>query len=263
MDANKDAKCYYTVDEFGIAEMVINNPPMNALSSSILTEIEETVSKIKADDAVRVVVLTGAGKAFVAGADIKEINDINSSHHGNSMVENGQRIFNSIENSDKPFIAAINGFCLGGGMELALACHIRIADEKAKMGLPEITLGIIPGYGGTQRTPRLIGKGRAFELILSGDFISGKDAELYGLVNRVSPEGKSVDEAKKLAKVIAARGRLAVKSIMRAIADGINVPFEEGLAIEREQFSKIIVSEDKKEGISAFIEKRKPKFQDK
>lgn len=148
--------CTYTVDDSGIALMVIDNPPMNALSTPVLSNIEEAVDQALADEKVRVVVFTGAGKAFIAGADIKEVEGLNTAEAGSAYLENGQRILNKIELADKPFIAAINGFALGGGMELALSCHIRIADETAQLGLPEIKLGIIPGYAGTQRTPALL-----------------------------------------------------------------------------------------------------------
>lgn len=258
-----DKKCGYTVDEHGIALMEINNPPMNALSTPVLSDIRETVMKAINDDSVRVVVFTGAGKAFIAGADITEVKAQNRAVDGSTYLENGHDLFNLIENAEKPFIAAINGFCLGGGMEFALACHIRLADETAQLGLPEIKLGIIPGYGGTQRTPRYIGKGRALELVLSGNFITGKTAETYGLVNRATPKGQVVDEAKQLAKAIASRSRLAVRAAMKAVREGMEMDMLPAQKFERELFGTLCETDDKKEGVAAFLEKREPAFKDK
>lgn len=255
--------CNYTVDESGVALMVIDNPPMNALSSSVLKDIKDAVTRALADVAVRTVVFTGQGKAFIAGADIKEINKIPGAHEAKQFAENGQKLFSMIENSDKPFIAAINGFALGGGMELALSCHMRLADETAQMGLPEIKLGIIPGYGGTQRASRAIGKARALEMILTGNFFSGAVAEKYGLVNRITAKGEVVNEAKALAKTIAMRGRPAVKAAMQAVSEGLNVHFAEGLKLEANEFGRLCETENMREGVSAFLEKREPKPIDK
>ncbi len=264
MSTDSTAKtCNYTVDESGIALMTINNPPMNALSRPVLEDMKDAISRANSDTAVRVVIFTGAGKAFIAGADIKQFLDIKSAKEGGDFLIPGQSILNLIENADKPYIAAINGFCLGGGLETALACHIRLADEAAQIGLPEIKLGIIPGYGGTQRTPRLIGKGRAYELILSGNFISGRQAETYGVVNRTVSSGTVVDEARKLAKAIAARGRIAVRNAMRAIREGTAMEFMAAQDFERGLFGELCMTDDKKEGVAAFLEKREPKISDK
>ncbi len=260
---NEGKACYYSVDENGIALMEINNPPMNALSTPVLGDIKDTVTKALADDKVRVVVFTGAGKAFIAGADIREVKGLTKAQQGSDYLINGQDIFNMIDNADKPFIAAINGFCLGGGMELALACHMRLADESAQMGLPEIKLGIIPGYAGTQRTPRLIGKGRAYELVLSGNFITGRQAETYGLVNRAVAKGEVVEEARKLAKAIAAKGRNGVKAAMKAVKEGLNMEFMAAQKFERDLFGTLCETEDKNEGVEAFLGKREPQFKDK
>jgi enoyl-CoA hydratase/carnithine racemase len=254
--------CTYTVDEQGIALMVINNPPMNALGTRVIKEIRETVEKALADNTVRVVVFTGEGKAFIAGADISEFTGLNKQKDGSDWLKPGQDLLNLIENADKPFIAAINGYALGGGTELALACHIRLADETAQMGLPEIKLGIIPGFGGTQRSPRLFGTGRAYELILSGNFISGKQAAEYGLVNRTVPKGESVNEAKKLAKAIALRGRPAVKAAMNAIRTGLTMNFNDALKMERDSFGTLCETDNKREGVMAFLEKRDPVAKD-
>ncbi|HPJ38179.1 MAG TPA: enoyl-CoA hydratase-related protein [Spirochaetota bacterium] len=260
---NKESTCYYSVDGNGIAIMEINNPPMNALSTPVLQDILSTVKKALNDENVRVIVFTGSGKSFIAGADIREIRDLDVAQKGSDYLIPGQELYNLIENADKPFIAAINGFCLGGGMEFALACHIRIADETAQLGLPEIKLGIIPGYGGTQRTPRLIGKGRAYELVLSGDFISGKQAELYGLVNRSVPKGEAVEHAKKTALSIAGRSRMAVKAAMKSIREGFVMELNQAQKFERDIFGTLCETNDKTEGVSAFLEKRDPSFMDK
>ncbi len=255
--------CSYTVDDRGVALMVVNNPPMNTLSQNVLSDIRETVIRANADPAVRAVVFTGEGKAFIAGADINEFVPKNTKKDGAGYLEKGQEMTNLIENSDKPYIAAINGFCLGGGMETALACHIRLADETAQIGLPEIKLGIIPGYGGTQRSARLIGKGRALELILTGNFISGRQAELYGIVNRAVPKGQVVEEAKSLAAAIASRSRCAIKNALRAVSEGPAMEFTKAMSFERELFGELCETADKKEGIAAFLEKREAKFTDR
>ncbi len=254
--------CSYTTDANGVALMVINKPPMNALSTPVIKDIRAAVEKALADDAVRVVVFTGEGRAFIAGADISEFTDLNTQKEGSDWLKQGQDLLNMIEFGDKPFIAAVNGFALGGGTELALACHIRIADETAQMGLPEIKLGIIPGFGGTQRAPRLFGTGRAYELILSGNFISGKQAAEYGLVNRAVTKGESVNEAKKLAGAIAQRGRPAIKTAMNVIRNGLALEFNEALKLERDSFGKLCETDNKREGVAAFLEKREPSAKD-
>jgi enoyl-CoA hydratase/carnithine racemase len=256
-------KCYYKVDERGIALMEVNNPPMNALSTAVLNDIREAVTSAIEDKSVRVIVFTGAGRAFIAGADIKELKDLNTTTAGSSYLVNGKEICNLIENANKPFIAAINGFCLGGGLEFALACHIRLADETAQLGFPEIKLGVIPGYAGTQRTPRTIGKGRAYELILSGNFVDGKEAVTYGLANRSTPKGEVINEAKKLAQDIAARSRMAVMAGLKAIREGFEMEFDESQRLEGELFGGLCETEDKNEGMSAFLEKRDANFKDK
>ncbi len=258
-----DKKCSYTVSD-GVAIMTIDNPPVNALSGPVLNDIEATVKETLADDSVRVIVFTGAGdKAFIAGADITEFTDLAEKEKATEFLAYGQNLTNLIEEADKPFIAAINGFCLGGGMEYALACHIRLADEEAQLGLPEIKLGIIPGYGGTQRTPRLVGKARALELILSGNFINGAQAAEYGLVNRAVPAGTVLDEAKKLAKTIAQKSRMNIKAALKAVNEGVEMGFKEGLKLEGKLFGELCETEDKVEGVAAFMEKRNPVFKDK
>jgi len=260
---NEGSRCSYTVNDTAVALMEINNPPMNALSWSVLGEIRDTLLKAMHDEEVRVIVFTGAGKAFIVGADISELNDFTTAREGAESLINGQELSNLMMSADKPIIAAINGFCLGGGMEMALACHIRLADETATLGLPEIKLGIIPGYGGTQRTPRLIGRSRALELILSGNFINGKQAEAYGLVNRAVSKGTVVEDALKLAEAISSKSRIAIQAAIRAVCEGSAMDLHTGMKLERELFGICYASEDKKEGASAFMEKRTPKFRDR
>jgi enoyl-CoA hydratase/carnithine racemase len=260
---NEGRKCCYSVNEEGIALMEVNNPPMNALNRPTLEDMRDTMTKALADTDVRVIVFTGAGRAFIAGADIGEFNEVETAQEGADFLIRGQEITHLFQHADKPIIAAINGFCLGGGMEMALACHIRLADEAAMFGYPEIKLGIIPGYGGTQRTTRHIGLGRTLELILSGNFINGKQAEQYGLVNRSVAKGTVVEEAMKLAAAISTKSRIAVQAALRAVNEGITMDLHTAMKLEREQFGTAFASEDKKEGVAAFLEKREPKFKDR
>ena len=258
-----DRKCTYSVRE-GVAVMTVDNPPVNALSKAVVEDIETTVNEALRDETVRVIVFTGAGKrAFIAGADINELVNLGKKEDGIKYLTKGQELTKTIENSDKPFIAAIQGYCLGGGMEFALSCHIRIADEKAKFGQPEIKLGVIPGYGGTQRGARQMGKARALELILAGDFISAKQAAEYGVVNRVVPEGEVLDAAMSLAQAIAKKSRVVVKATIRAINEGVKLDFDASMKLEKEIWGELCETEDKAEGVAAFLEKREPKFKDK
>jgi len=249
--------CTYSVDDKGIAVMEINNPPMNALGSSVILDLEKAINDVIADEKARVVIFTGAGAAFIAGADLKEV--AQSTPEGSvDYLAKGQAVFSLIENCDKPFIAAINGFCLGGGLEFAMACHMRIADENAKLGLPEVSLGMMPGFGGTQRAPRLAGKARALELILSSNMIDANTAAQYGFVNRTVPAGTVMEEATKLAKAIALKGRPAVKAVFKVINEGLKMPIDKGQELERNLVGELRKTENNKEGIAAFLEKRKP-----
>ena len=233
---------------------------LNALNAQTVEEIGEAFAAARSDDSVRCVVLTGGGeKAFVAGADINELAKM-TPMSGKETSEKGQNIFLAIENFPKPVIAAINGFALGGGCELALACHIRIASEKAQIGLPEVTLGIIPGYGGTQRMARLLGKGKAFELVCTGDRITAAEAEKIGLVNKVVPPDQLTAAAEEMAKKIAARSPVAVRAAIEAINHGSDMPFEEGQLLEATLFGLLCATEDMKEGMAAFLEKRQANF---
>lgn len=242
-----------------ISLITINRPEsLNALNAKTIKEISLALDDIAADKSCRVLVLTGSGeKSFVAGADIKEFADFNSSQ-AEELARKGQEIlFNKIENMNKPVIAAINGFALGGGLELALSCHIRYASENAKLGLPEVTLGLIPGYGGTQRLPKLIGKSWANELIFSAKMISAQKAKEIGLVNEVFPAEELINKSMELATLIAKNSPLA---IAEAIAVINLSDTQKGFEAEIKAFGKLFEMNDKKEGVSAFLEKRKAQF---
>lgn len=248
-------------DQVGI--LIINHPPANALNKETISNIDEALDYIEGNNDIKVVVLTGEGKFFVAGADIKEIADVPNAVGGRELALHGQKVFRRIETFKKPFIAAINGACLGGGLELAMACHIRYAANEAKLGMPELNLGLIPGFAGTQRLPRLIGKARAMELTLSSQLISGEIAEAYGLVNRSFPLAELMDKVLELANLIASKGGNAIAHAIEAInaSDELNV--DEGGRLEADLFGKTFETYDKQEGIAAFLEKRKPNFKNR
>jgi len=250
-----------TENRDGILVITIDRPKLlNALNAETIGEIAEAFHAARFDETVKAVILTGAGeKAFVAGADINELAQA-TPMSGKATAEKGQRTFRAIERFPKPVIAAINGFALGGGCELALACHIRIASEKAQLGLPEVTLGIIPGYGGTQRMARLLGKGRALELILTGDRIGAAEAERIGLVNKVVPADQLMPTCEELARKIMSRGPLAVTAAIEAVMSGSEMPFEEGQVLEATLFGLLCATDDTKEGMKAFVEKRAAEF---
>jgi enoyl-CoA hydratase len=245
----------------GIALVTINRPEkLNALNSQVLADLRTIFEQIKMDPAVRVVIVTGAGeKAFVAGADITELAVLDPGT-GKRFAEDGQGVFTLIETMGKPVIAAVNGYALGGGCELALACHLRIAAENAKFGQPEVNLGIIPGYGGTQRLTRLVGSGRAMEMILTGDQIDAVEAYRIGLANKVVPSASLLDAARTIAGKILARGPFAVHYALRAVHMANELSLTEGLALESALFGQCCGTEDFKEGTSAFLEKRNPTF---
>jgi enoyl-CoA hydratase len=244
-----------------IAVVTINRPDkLNALNAQTKGELKSLFTKIKTDDAVDVVILTGAGeKAFVAGTDIKELTTLNAST-GKEFSSRGQEVFDLIENLGKPVIAAINGYALGGGCELALACHIRIASENAKFGQPEVNLGIIPGYGGTQRLARLIGRGRAMELILTGNQIDAQEALRIGLVNRVVPHGDILATARELAGQITGKGQVAVRMALKAVNMTEETTLSDGQQLEASLFGVCCDTADFNEGTTAFLEKRQPQF---
>ena len=244
-----------------IAIVSVNRPDkLNALNAQIVAALGVELAALNRDADVRGVVLTGTGeKAFVAGADIAELAQM-TSISGIEVSRAGQDVFRAIETMRKPVIAAINGFALGGGLELALACHIRIASENAKLGLPEVKLGIIPGYGGTIRLPRLVGRGRALELMLSGEMIDAQEAYRIGLVNRVVPQAELLPSAKALLGKIAGNGPIAIALALEAVDAGYNTSTDDALRLESNLFGLLASTSDMKEGMSAFLEKRKADF---
>ncbi|MFQ6015136.1 MAG: enoyl-CoA hydratase-related protein [Anaerolineae bacterium] len=248
----------------GVAILTIDHPPANALDSSTMQDLNDAFDEVLADDEVKAIVITGAGQfAFVAGADVNEIAKLETPKQAKETVLMGQAILNKIEASPKPVIAAINGFALGGGNELAMACHIRIASDRARLGQPEINLGIMPGFGGTQRLPRMIGRGKALEILLSGDPVNAQEAARLGLVDKVVPAGDVVRTAAGLGRKIASKGKLAIQAILEAVEEGSRTTLAEGLLIEAEKFAALVETEDMREGVTAFLEKRQPKFKDR
>jgi enoyl-CoA hydratase/carnithine racemase len=246
-----------------IAYVTLNRPKvMNALNEATINELRLAFEDARDDLAVRGVILTGGEKAFAAGADIAEIAN-NTAVEAEQASRRGQALTDLIENLGKPVIAAVNGFALGGGCELAMSCAIRIAAESAKFGQPEVKLGVMPGYGGTQRLPRLVGRGRALKLILSGDIIDAAEAYRIGLVDELEPDGHVVERAETVLKKIIANAPLSVKYALEAVNKGLETSVAEGLLIEASLFAVCASTDDKKEGTSAFLEKRAPKFQGK
>lgn len=244
-----------------IGLITINRPDkLNALNRETLTELKVVLEKLRSDENIFVVIITGSGeKAFIAGADISEINKLNMLE-GKIFAEFGQSVFSLIEKFEKPVIAAVNGFALGGGCELALSCHLRLASENAKFGQPEVNLGIIPGYGGTQRLTRLINSGRAAEMILTGDMIDANEALRIGLVNKVYPQSELQSQAFDMAVKIASKGQQAVRLALKSIKAVDEVSLQEGQNFEAALFALCCGTEDFKEGTQAFLEKRKPVF---
>ena len=249
--------------EEGIATITLNIPPMNPLGTQVFRELIQAVDDIQADPAVKVVIITGAGeKALAAGADITEMTNL-TPVEVHAFSQNSMIAFSKIENLGKPVIAAINGLCLGGGTELTLTCDFRIAAENAKFGQPEINLGIIPGAGGTQRLPRLIGIAKAKELIYLGEIIDATTALNIGLVNKVVPLSSLMEEAVKLAKKLVTKPAVAMKMAKSSINTGMNLDITSALILESQNFIMAFASDDRKEGMSAFVEKRMPNFTDK
>ncbi len=244
-----------------VAILTVNRPKvLNALNTQTLDELRRAMLELKQDAAVRAIVLTGAGeKAFVAGADINEL-ATQTPTSGREHAIAGQHVLDLVEHLGKPVIAAINGYALGGGCELAMACTIRIAAENAKLGQPEINLGLIPGYAGTQRLARIAGRGRALELLLTGDQITAQEAHRLGLVNRVVPAADLMTEAKKLAATLAAKAPIAVRYILEAVHKGVEMPFAQAQVFEATLFGLVASTDDMREGTKAFLEKRKAEF---
>ncbi len=244
-----------------LAVVTVNRPEkLNAINRETFYELRSAFQAVESDEEVRVAILTGAGeKAFAAGADIEELARL-SPTEARDLSRLGQSVMEGIARLQKPVIAAVNGYALGGGLELALCCDFRIASENAKLGLPEVSLGLIPGYAGTQRLPRLVGKGRALEMIMTGDHIPAEEAARTGLVNRVVPLAELMPTCEKIASRIASRGPVAVRFAKEAVNRGLDGTLEEGSWLEQALFGLLWTTEDMKEGCSAFLEKRKPEF---
>ncbi len=266
-----DYKNILYAESDGVAVITVNRPDkLNALNQAVMFELCDAAFRVQSSAAVRVAILTGAEnpqrpaekQAFIAGADIADLAK-QTPVTGQTTARRGQDVTILLEEIGKPIIAAINGFCFGGGCELAMACTLRVASENAKLGQPEINLGIIPGYGGTQRLPRLVGRGGGLELLLTGKQIDAKEAHRIGLVDRVAPVGKALEEAMALAKEIAAKPPFAVKYILDAVHRGLDTTLKEGLRTESDLFGVVSATEDMKEGLNAFLEKRKASFQGK
>ena len=246
----------------GVAVVTIDHPPVNALSAPLLEELEAEIDRLDADDSVRAIVLKGAGeRAFVAGADISEFPSLRESATQETGSARGiQKVGHRMDAARTPFVAAIHGFCLGGGLELAMCCDIRVAAEDAQLGQPEIKLGLIPGGGGTQRLPRLVGMGRALLLNMTGEFIDGRTAYEWGLVERVSPRAELDETALGIAKTIAERSPVAIGILRELSRTTRDLSLEEGLRREADGFRRCLASEDGLEGVTAFLEKREPQF---
>ena len=257
-------ECVKVSVEDGVAIVTIDHRPVNALNRQTVQELDQALEGIRAEVTVKVVILTGAGSlAFVAGADVKELGRLSSTQEAQEAAAFGQQVFLKLQRLSKPVIAAINGVCLGGGLELAMSCHLRISGDRVRFGQPEINLGIIPGWGGTQRLARLIGKAKATEWILTGDMVMAQEAHRLGLVNQVVPQDQVLKAAKDLARKIASKGAVAVREALQAIEAGLDLPLDQGLAKEAEAFGRVAATEDCKEGIKAFVEKRQPQFKDR
>jgi|HubBroStandDraft_4_1064222.scaffolds.fasta_scaffold00034_26 enoyl-CoA hydratase len=251
--------------EAPIAILTFNRPSvLNALRTRLLREVSDALRELESDSSVRCVIVTGSGeKAFAAGADIAELNALRRAHHGAAQSRSGQALTRQIEKMTKPVIMAVNGFALGGGCEIAMAGDIIVASESAKFGQPEVNLGLIPGYGGTARTTRRVGIGMASYLCLTGEIIDAKEALRIGLVERVVPAQELMDEAKRIATLIASKAPLAIAACKRVINNGAHLSIDDALELEALEFGTLVDTEDIKEGTSAFLEKRKPNWQGK
>ncbi|HEV8633667.1 MAG TPA: enoyl-CoA hydratase-related protein [Chloroflexota bacterium] len=243
-----------------LATVRLDRPPVNALSSDLIARLAAAFERLSTDPQARVIVLTGSGRAFSAGADVGELAGLAGPHAVRVWIDRGQRLMDRVGASTRPVVAAIEGHCLGGGLELALAAHLRVAGEGARLGLPEIKLGILPGFGGTQRLPRLIGHGPALELMLTGEPVTPERALQLGLVNRVVPAGQALAAARELAAALAARSAPALAAILAVVARGRDVPLREGLDAELSAVAALLAGPDGREGTAAFLEKRPARF---
>jgi len=243
-----------------IAKIILNRPDvLNAINETMISELDEVTDDIEKSDDIKVAIITGSGRAFAAGADITMFKDKNYIDV-KRVIDKGKSVLTKIEQMKKPFIAAINGLALGGGCEISMACDIRIASDKAKFGQPEINLGIIPGWGGTQRLPRLVGKGMAKLMDLTGDMVDADEARTVGLVDKVVPADKLDEESMALVEKLASKPPIAVGCVLDSVNKGVEMPLTEGLSFETDEFLLAIMTDDAKEGISAFLEKRKANF---
>ncbi|MFK2824567.1 enoyl-CoA hydratase [Bacillus sp. B190/17] len=242
------------------AEILIQRPPANALSSALIADIEQAFNEIEQDKEVRVVLISGEGRFFSAGADIKEFTTVKNGKEFSKLALRGQQVFERIETFSKPVIAAIHGAALGGGLELAMSCHIRLVSEQAKLGLPELSLGLVPGFAGSQRLPRYIGAAKAAELLLTSEPISGMEAVQWGLANHAFPEEELLTKAREMAAKISLKSPVSMKAAIELMNYSKHAQYYEGAAREAELFGEVFQSQDAKEGIGAFIEKRQPKF---
>lgn len=246
-----------------VAKVTINRPPANALSRALIVEVNELMDAVEHDESVRVIVLHGEGRFFSAGADIKEFTQIKTGEEFSQLAASGQEIFERLERFSKPVIASIHGAALGGGLELAMSCHMRIVSENAKLGLPELQLGLIPGFAGTQRLPRLVGMPKAAEMLLTSEPISGLEAVKWGLANRAFAEEELLAKTMELATKIAKKSPVAMKAAIEMLQYAKTYAYNEGVKAEAQSFGTVFISEDAQEGISAFIEKREPLFKGK
>ncbi|WP_316570903.1 enoyl-CoA hydratase [Neobacillus sp. YIM B06451] len=247
-------------NEGGIAEIVIQRPPANALSSLVLKELSSILDEIETDREIKVLLLRGEGRFFSAGADIKEFTTITSAEEFSDLARLGQDLFDRMEKFPKPIIAAIHGAALGGGLELAMACHFRLVTETAKLGLPELQLGLIPGFAGSQRLPKFVGTARAAEMLFTSEPITGLEAVQYGLANHAYPEEELLDHAFAMAKKIAKKSTGSLKAAIELLNYSKTEKFYKGVDREAELFGEVFMSQDGQEGIQAFIEKREPEF---
>lgn len=248
-----------------VGYLTIHHPPANALNAETFAGISDCLDYVESRKDIKVLVITGGGRFFVAGADIKEFDQaFGLAERGTALALVGQRVFTRIEQFSKPVIAVVNGACLGGGFELALSCHMRIIADQAVLGLPELKLGLIPGFAGTQRLARIIPKGKAIELLLTSQFINGKEAEKLGIANYSLPLVEVMPKAKQMAESIALeKSSTSIAAVLQAVNEGLDLPLEQGQALEAKLFGQMFCTEDAKEGVTAFLEKRTPEFKDK